>query len=707
MTPSKDRTVPFLRRIRVRLIISLVLISVIPFLIISAAILSSLPEGTAPDVMTPIYVMGVFLGLFCAFVAWQLAEKFTEPIDEIRHGAEIIARINLSHRISVKTGDELESLARDFNDMAQALEGAYSELEDRVRQVTLNLQEEKSRLATVLRTMVEGVVAVNEVGEIILMNPRARSVLAGAPEFGVGSPLNRLLPKGRVDYHMRRLRAAWEEGRDIVEQVIFPLPGGKLLKGVMAAMPGPSGERAGFLLAFRDVTDEAEREKQIETALRTLPTRLKSPMTSVQSIAQILETHKNLSEEKQQAFVCALRSEVESCLVQLQEGEKAEARMPSSHWQGQPTDAKGLVEEALAAIPGVYAHFQPPEGPLPPVAVEPYGCILAMSSVLRWLAANSTGWNPVEATLEAEGDMVVATFRLAGSQGPNPEGLESMLVEQQGEEPITIAEAVKRNRGEIWTRVSEGSFEVRFGMVRASRMEQSEGGVRIFDDQPDFYDFDLFLARSGAEVRETLDRDLKDLEIVVFDTETTGLRPLKGDRVVSLSAVRIRKGRIVQAGDFHTLVNPHIPIPKESTVFHGLTDATVKDAPSIPEVYKSFTQYIGGAVLVAHNAAFDMKFLEIAARENGLPQIDNPVLDTLFLSYGVHGDLPGHNLDTIAERLGVTIEGRHTSDGDARATAEIFVRLLPLLEARGVRTLGQAKAFCDRNLILRWQASRF
>jgi DNA polymerase-3 subunit epsilon len=539
------------------------------------------------------------------------------------------------------------------------------------------------------------------------MNPRARSVLVGGPEFGVGAPLNRILPKGRVDYYMRNLRAAWEEGRDIVEQVIFPLPGGKLLKGVMAAMPGPGGERAGFLLAFRDVTEEAEREKQVETALRTLPQRLKSPLTSVQSIAQIIETHKNLSEEKQKAFVSALRSEVENCLVQLQEGERAEASMPSSHWQGQPADARALVEEALASIPGVYAQFHPPEGALPPVAVEPYGCILVMSSVLKWLAGNSSGWTPVEASLEAGEDMVVATFRLAGSQGPSPEGLETIVIEQQGEEPITVAEAVRRNRGEIWTRVSEGSFEVRLGMVRASRIPQAGGGVRIFDDQPDFYDFDLFIPRSGAEVREILDRELKDLELVVFDTETTGLRPLKGDRVVSLSAVRIRKGKIVQAGDFHTLVNPRIPIPKESTIFHGLTDESVKDAPDIAEAYRSFCQYVGGAVLVAHNAAFDMKFLEIAARENELPQIDNPVLDTLFLSYGVHGDLQGHNLDSIAGRLGVTIEGRHTSDGDARATAEIFVRLLPLLEARGVRTLGQAKSFCDRNLILRWQASRF
>jgi len=79
----------------------------------------------------------------------------------------------------------------------------------------------------------------------------------------------------------------------------------------------------------------------------------------------------------------------------------------------------------------------------------------------------------------------------------------------------------------------------------------------------------------------------------------------------------------------------------------------------------------------------------------------------LFLSYGIHRDFDGHNLDAIAERLGVTVEGRHTSLGGARATAEVFLKLIRLLAPRGIATLGDAKAFCDRMLLLRWQTARF
>ena len=133
----------------------------------------------------------------------------------------------------------------------------------------------------------------------------------------------------------------------------------------------------------------------------------------------------------------------------------------------------------------------------------------------------------------------------------------------------------------------------------------------------------------------------------------------------------------------------------------------VATAPSLVEVLPRFYEYVGSSILVAHNAAFDKKFLDLAAARAAMPQLENPILDTLFLSYGIHKDFEGHNLDAIAERLGIQVEGRHTSMGDARATAAVLLRLIQLLASRGIATLGEAKAFCDRMLLLRWQSSRF
>ncbi|NTU60491.1 MAG: 3'-5' exonuclease, partial [Deltaproteobacteria bacterium] len=249
-------------------------------------------------------------------------------------------------------------------------------------------------------------------------------------------------------------------------------------------------------------------------------------------------------------------------------------------------------------------------------------------------------------------------------------------------------------------------FEARLALVAAAAAD-GRAWAPTADGPPEFYDFDLFLRRPSAESGDLLSTPLDELELVVFDSETTGLNPSEGDEIVSLGAVRVRRGRIAPGDTFHSLVKPSRPIPPESTRFHGIDDAMVEGAPGLAEVLPQFRAYAGSAVLVAHNAAFDKKFLDLAAERLGQPALDNPVLDTLFLSYGVHGDVQRHSLEAIAARLGVEVAGRHTSLGDARATAEILLGLLPLLAARGVTTLADAKAFCDKMLLFRWRTSRF
>lgn len=198
------------------------------------------------------------------------------------------------------------------------------------------------------------------------------------------------------------------------------------------------------------------------------------------------------------------------------------------------------------------------------------------------------------------------------------------------------------------------------------------------------FDFNLMHARPSNDVME---QRLEDLCYVIFDTETTGLMPDRGDEVCQIAATRVVGGKMVTGEVLDTLVNPGRNIPLSATNVHGITDAMVEDAPGFETAGRAFHDFADGAVLIAHNAPFDMAFFYRAQGQIGA-RFDHPVLDTVLLSAVLYGQTEEHSLDAIADRLGVTIpeEARHTALGDALATTEVFLKFLPMLQARGIET---------------------
>lgn len=209
--------------------------------------------------------------------------------------------------------------------------------------------------------------------------------------------------------------------------------------------------------------------------------------------------------------------------------------------------------------------------------------------------------------------------------------------------------------------------------------------------RPEFFDFKLFKQVGKSPDMEKM--PLKELAYTAFDTETTGLYPSMGDEIISIGAVPILKGKMIREEAFYEMVDPKRIIRPEAVQVHGITHEMVKGRPTIEKVIPRFHKFVEGSVLVAHNAAFDMRFLELKEPKTGF-RFDNPVLDTLLLSLVIHPQQPSHNLAALARFMGIEVKDRHTALGDAFLVGEIFVRFIPLLKRSGIHTLEEALTAC-------------
>jgi len=201
--------------------------------------------------------------------------------------------------------------------------------------------------------------------------------------------------------------------------------------------------------------------------------------------------------------------------------------------------------------------------------------------------------------------------------------------------------------------------------------------------------------RDGAMVEllceDAETRLLHEADFVVVDLETTGAKT-PPCRITEIGAYRVSQGQIV--AEFQTLVNPETQIPPFIVNLTGITNQMVKDAPRFAEVAPLWLDFAGDAVLVAHNASFDVRFLnhELSRVFPG-QRMANSNLCTVVLSRRIFPGLLNYRLQTVAEHFSITISNRHRAAGDALATAEIFLHVLERLSEHGVRDLAAARQF--------------
>lgn len=170
-------------------------------------------------------------------------------------------------------------------------------------------------------------------------------------------------------------------------------------------------------------------------------------------------------------------------------------------------------------------------------------------------------------------------------------------------------------------------------------------------------------------------KDIRDQEFVVFDLETTGLSRFK-DKITEIGAVRVKNGEIIE--EFNELVNPEKIIPEKVIELTGISNEMVMDKPKIDEILPKFLEFAGDAILVGQNSDFDIGFVKENSKQLNI-EFSPIYMDTLPMARALFSDMGRFSLDKIARKLNIPAFNHHRASDDARATAQIFIKMYAMI----------------------------
>jgi DNA polymerase-3 subunit epsilon len=574
----------------------------------------------------------------------------------------------------------LSPMPEAVNSLAAKLTALRKELTDGMARATAKSEENAARLAAILNDLHEGVVVCNLRHQVVLYNSVAMDMLANAGQLGLGRSLFEVVARDPVTHMLEMLTHREELGGRGTPFLAGTADGHMLLQARMTLIRGAENEPTGYVVTMVDAGPQVAALGRRDALLREVAEELEAPLLRLRIAAD------------NPAVVAKEAETIEKAMKRVTAGYQ---RALAEWWPMADLhsgDFFGLVarrfegEELKVSVTGlpVWLH------------ADSHSLALAVEAVIRQIAERF-GMAEIDLAAAASDDECWIEVGWGGATAAKP-ALESWLAKPLPSlGGMTVRDVLVHHAGDaIRQEHRSGRSWLQFPMRKGVEVRLQSRPSHL-PGRPEFYD--LGLLDNTRDIGERGKQPLRSLTFVVFDTETTGLQPSQGDQIVQIGAVRVVNGRIITGENFNRIVNPGRPIPAESIRFHGITDEMARDKPPIGVVLPQFKAFASDSVLVAHNAAFDLKFLRMREREFGV-RFDNPVLDTMMLSNYLDGAEAGHSLDTICDRFGIEITDRHTALGDAVVTAAVLLRQIEMLEEKGITTLDQVVKELDINLQL-------
>lgn len=632
----------------------------------------------APDTLDAFVQGGVvagFVTLGLIVWVWFLFDmNVARPIDTLAGALRARTHADVGGDVDAAVARYLGDLAPAATAAAASLRETRNALAESVARETLRLAQEKARLESLLSDLPEGVLLCTGDHQIVFYNAPAVDLLGAGYSLGLDRRVTEYLREGTVRLAHERLVAA-NDADAASDLMCTTVAGARVLAARMRLLADDGGTTPGYVLTLRDVTADLSARARTDALLSEVFDRVSRPSANLNMLMSALPGG-------QGPLDAALRSEVAALSMAVTDLARRhdEARLES--WPMTMTRASDLLDglKGRLAVRGIAVNTEA-AGLL--LRCNGFDLLALLEGLATHLAETGRG-QALQASV-AEED-TGAVIRLLWEGTP----LSVALLDRWLGEPLEadrpdthLTDVLAAHATEIWPEIPAPGRGTICLPIRQARREVGRPKPVL---RKVVYDFDLLSKARGAKVAETR---LDQLTYVVFDTETTGLLPRQGDEIVQIAALRIVNGRRIDGEVFDTLVNPGRGIPLSSTEVHGITEAMVSDAPDVGTALRQFHHFAQDAVLVAHNAPFDMEFLRRHEAGIGL-RFDNPVLDTVLLSAVIFGQHEVHSLDALTHRLGITIpeEARHTAIGDTRATAEAFLRLMAMLQGRHLLTFG-------------------
>ncbi|MCP5229407.1 exonuclease domain-containing protein [Accumulibacter sp.] len=631
-------------------------------------------------------------------------------------------------RLSEPATPELRALAQAANQLLGARDALDHDVAERVREARASLEEERSRLAALMADLSQSVVVCNLDGRVLLYNQRAKQELSAGADgsnaelLGLGRSIYTVFDRALIEHALERLQSVSrdESGADRKKllgsaQFVTATRAGRLLRAHMSPVLGSDGQSGaqvgglsitGFVLVLEDVTSTNERHARRDALIQSLIEGGRGPLGSIRAASEMLSDFSDMPPEQRDRFLGVLRDETGALSAQFEKAAAAFSNDLRERWLLEEILGAELVEVAARRITesGNDEHRRlsvKPENVDEDLwlRVDSFGLLQALSYLALRLQ-DEYEVREVRLSLKRSGHLAQLDLYWVGTFLNNEAAmiwLQDPMTIGRDTLPLSVVDVIERCNGEIWfqrERVSHRAFFRTMLPAAAAPQELPRPIVSAGEaERPEFYDFDIFRWSTGSH--ELDDRPLAELSYTIFDTETTGLEPSAGDEIIQIGATRIVNRRLLRHECFDQLVDPKRPLSQRSVKVHGITREMLAGQPVITAVLPAFHAFCADTVLVGHNAAFDMRFLQLKERQTGV-RFDHPVLDTLLLSAVLQPNQNTHRLEAIAERLGVSVFGRHTALGDAMVTGEVFLKMLPLLAEMGITTLRQAREASER-----------